>query len=437
MIVILLIATMFMQSCALDEYSHMSSPEVSSCTLEKSCIHVVFSAKMREGITEAAFSCSCDTTSESGTFVWENKEMYFFPMSGIKEKRVYEVEISTRAEDAYGNSLKQTFCCTFSTGGDSDEPFVQKMNIKEGEVLSDLLMPIQIEFSRPVEEALFYQKFSISPSVQGSISFKDGGRAVIFTPLEKLDWNTAYTMNILDKKVMFSTPEEPLAKMSRIQIKDGEFLEEHKVQHGVEKDAELVLFFSDTASSSTIKTPVEITPYQSYLASWNSSYTQCTITFDKPLPYKTLLELSTSDSRRFFLYVDGENSVMPEVRDIRFFQDFSTGESTSLEYGSGIVFESGNQACFEFELSVGKNAVLYPADVYSAVDIEVAMGNLVIAPEHLETIKQDDNTAIVRIFCSITAGTEQTPVIISVDSDLQDSEKNCLGHDYIIRINSL
>ena len=437
MSLIFLIITLLITSCSFDEYTHMEGPEVSSCALEKSCIKVVFSARMRKGLTESAFSCSCDSTSEAGTFVWEGKKMYFFPMSGIKEKSLYEVEIGTRAEDTYGNSLKEAFCCTFSTGGDADKPVVQSLNISEGEVVSDLLMPIQIDFSKPVEASYLYQHFTITPAVLGNTEIKNNGKSVVFTPLEKMEWNTVYTLTIGDKKVMFSTPEKPHVNLLRIQIKDGPFLKEETIQHDVEKDAVLVLSFSGTAEGSTVKTPVTFSPPQSYTPVWNSSYTECTVTFDNPLPFETLLEISTSDARYYYLYLDGKNSVPPSVKGIKFYQDYTTGNSEDLEYGSGIIFESGDQACFEFELLVGKNSFFYPADVYSNVDIEVAMGNLSIIPKRLETVKESDNRALIRLFCSITEGTVQTPVVIRIYRTLKDSCGNTMEKDYVLRINSI
>ena len=437
MILIFLLFSLLTSSCSIDEYSHMKAPKVSSCSLEESCIQVVFSSKMRKEITESAFSCSCNSVPEAGTFVWGKKKMYFYPASGIKNKSIYKVEIGTRAEDSYGNSLKEVFNCTLSTGGENTQLVIKKINISDGEVVTDLFKTIQIEFTKPVDPALFYQKFSITPMIHGDISFKDNGRSILFTPLEKMEWNTVYTLVIGEEKVLFSTPTEKNEVISELRIKNGPILKEQFIQRGVEKDTVLILSFTGKVSGNTIETPVTILPPQSYTPEWNNSFTQCTITFDNPLPYKTLLEVSTSDEKRYLLYVDGNNSVSPSVNSIRFYQDYSSGDYITLEYGSGIVFESGERACFEIELSVGDSSVLYPSDVYGAVDIEVGMGNLVIAPKRLETIKQGTNTALIKIFCTITAGTVQTPVIISLAEALKDSKGNTLGNAYCLRINAL
>ena len=57
--------------------------------------------------------------------------------------------------------------------------------------------------------------------------------------------------------------------------------------------------------------------------------------------------------------------------------------------------------------------------------------------EHLETGQREPGSLFIRLFCSITAGTIQTPVIISVNGMLQDSDGNTLEKDYVLRINAL
>ena len=435
--ILLLLLSLLVNSCTLDEYSHMKAPEVYSCTLEESCIQVVFSSKMRKEITEAAFSCSCNSSPETGTFAWGKRQMYFYPANGIKDKSLYEVEIGTRAEDTYGNSLKEVYNCVLSAGSGKSQLIIKNINISDGEIITDLFKPIQIEFTEPVDTAFFYRNFSITPMIQGNISFRDNGRGILFTPLEKMEWDTVYTISVGEKKVFFSTPVEKKVELSELRIKNGAVLHEQLIQHGVEKDAILILSYTGRVNDNTIKNPVTISPLQSYVPIWNNTFTQCTITFDNPLPYKTLLEVSVSDSKRYLLYVDGKNSVPPTVSDIRFYQDYSSGEYMTLEYGSSVVFESGEQCCFEIELSVGDYSLLYPTDVYGTVGIEVSMGNMVIAPRCLETKKQNSSTALIQVFCTITAGTVQTPVIITVNSTLKDSNGNALEKDYVLRVNSL
>ena len=164
------------------------------------------------------------------------------------------------------------------------------------------------------------------------------------------------------------------------------------VNRNIEKDISLVLTYSGAADSKTIKKPVSVSPVLDYTADWNIGHTCCTISFKKSLPYKALLELTAGEGKQYLLYVDGERSRPLEVQEISFYQDYSSGESEVLEYGSGIVFETG---------------------------------------------QREPGSLFIRLFCSITAGTIQTPVIISVNGMLQDSDGNTLEKDYVLRINAL
>lgn len=448
---IIFIAFLFVSCGFAEEYTHMTAPKVSDCSYGEGCIQLTFSSDMKKEITEQAFSCICNEETLSGTFVWNEKKMSFYPDAGIKNKSRYEVEVGTRAEDKYGNSLKEVFSYVFSTKEKEEKFHVQKMNISDGEVVTDLMQPIEITFSGPVDQARFYQGFEISPRVLGVSSVKDNNLAVIFAPLEKLDWNSTYTITLKksisdqygnrlpsDYTVTFTTGEEPVSSLERLSIKDGiELVSGNTVNRGIEKDVSLMLAYSGPADSKTIRNPLSISPAQDYTAKWNGAHTECIINFKKPLPYKTLMEVIAGKDKRYLLYVDGENSQSIEVQEVRFYQDYTSGNSEVLEYGSGIVFETAAQACFEFVLSAGSTAEIFTADAYGAVDVAVSQGNLTIEQTRLETERISPETIYIRVFCSITAGTVQTPVIISVNGTLRDSNGNTLDEDYVLRINGL
>ena len=448
---IFLIAFIFVSCGFAEEYTHMKAPEVSGCSYGEGCIQITFSSEMERGITEQAFSCLCNEETASGTFIWYEKKMCFYPESGIKDKSRYVIEVGTRAEDRYGNSLKEVFSYAFSTYEKENTFIVQKMNISDGDVVEDLMQTIEITFSSPVDQAMFYQGFGISPWVSGATSFKDNGQSVIFAPLEKLDWNSIYTVTLKksvsdqfgnklqsDYVVTFTTPQEPDSSLEKICIKNGaELVSGGEINRGAEKDVSLVLTYSGTADTKAIRNPITVSPPQDYAAEWNNEHTQCDITFNKPLPYKTLIELSAGKDKQYLLYVDSESSRPLEVYEINFYQDYTSVVGVTLEHGSGIVFETGSQACFEFVFSAGSNAEILTADAYGAVDVAVVRGNLTIDLERLETGYIEPGVLFIRVFCSITAGTVQTPVVISVNGTLRDSNSNTLEKDYVLRINAL
>ncbi len=446
----ILIVFLFLSCGFAEEYAHMKVPDVSDYSHDEGCIQITFSSEMERGITEHAFSCLCNGEEVSGIFVWDEKKMNFYPETGIKKKCIYEVQVGTRAEDKYGNSFKEVFFYTFSTK-DKEETFnVQKMNILDGSLITDLFHPIDITFSSPVDKGSFYCGFEISPQVKGSISVKEKGHTIVFTPLEKYNWNSTYVLTLRknvsdqhgntlqsDYSISFNTIKEPKSTLDRVQIKDGaEILPGDVVNRDIEKDAVLILTYSGPQDYKTVRNPIVISPAQDYIAMWNKEHTQCNITFKKHLPYKTLLELS-AEEKRYLLYVDGNSSQPLAVQTVKFYQDYTSGISEILKHGSGIIFETGEDACFEVVLSLGKSAEIFNADAYGTIDIAVARGNLTIGLKHLETEQIEPGVVCIRVFCSITAGTVQTPVIISVNGKLKDSFGNVLENDYVLRINGL
>lgn len=446
-----LIVLLFISCGFAEEFTHMKSPTVSDCSYGDGCIQITFSSEMEKGVTEQAFSCTCNDEISSGTFVWNEKKMCFYPDSGIRNKSRYEVEVGTRAEDKYGNSLKEVFSYSFSTIEKENKFFVQNINLSDGDVVADRLHPIEITFSKAVDQGAFYHGFMISPGIKGTFSFDGSGQVITFTPLENLSWNSTYTVTLKksisdrygntlpsDYVVTFMTREELVSNLEKVCIKDGaELILGNTVNRGLEKDAELVLSYSGPVDFKTLRTPINISPVQDYSVIWNSNQTQCTITFRKPLPYKTLLELAAGEEKRYLLYVDGERSQPLAVQSVKFYQDYTTGLSEVLHYGCGMVFETGDNACFEFIISAGSTSEIFTADAYGAVDVAVLRGNLTIDLKHLETEKLSSGIICIRVFCAITAGTIQTPVIISVNGILKDSNYNTLGKDYVLRINGL
>lgn len=56
--------------------------------------------------------------------------------------------------------------------------------------------PVTVTFNWDMHEELTAKAFSVSPAVEGSITFEDGGRRLVFTPATRFEPGTEYTVNI-------------------------------------------------------------------------------------------------------------------------------------------------------------------------------------------------------------------------------------------------
>jgi len=461
-IIMVLIVLLFCCSCDfVNELKNMDAPEVDSCSYTEECISVKFSSEMDKGRTESSFSCKCNNSEENGTFIWKSGTMNFYPTGGIKNKSDYEIEVGTGAEDTCGNSLSKAFVFKFSTKESVKKFYVKSINVNDGDLIDDLLKTIRVEFSGSVDETSFYSGFSIFPSISGEIAFSSDKNYVEFKPNKKMSFGTKFTVTLKDtvadkygntlgteSTVSFNTVKENeywLESMSA----DGAVLTAGGILNsGIEKDCTITLNFAGNVNENAKKSPVAISPSTNYSCTWNGDFSQCTVTFDKDIEYNTLLEIVPTENlygekaknyfqSRYLLLFDGGKSKPPAVNSIRYYEDYSGGSFFELSNGTSIAFSTTSDACFEFELSVGASSALYSSNIYGKIDIDVAIGDTAIDEKKVEVENAGGGIYLVRIFCNVTSGTVQTPVIITVDKSLEDSNGNQLGEDYIIRFNSI
>lgn len=457
----LLIFLIFSSCDFVDELKNMDYPEVNSCTYDTERICLDFSSEMDRTRTESSFSCKCNNVNENGIFLWKNDSMFFYPTGGVKERSDYEIELGTGAEDTYGNSLSESFIFRFSTKGTIERFFVKSINIPDGDIIDNLLKTIKIEFSDSVDESSFFEGFSIYPAITGEIIFNGNRDSIEFKPLKQMSADTKYTITLKDTiadrqgnnlgekyEIAFRTAKddefwlESLSAGGRILSPSG------ILNSGLEKSSSLTLTFAGKLSEDAKKAPISTSPKTSYTCNWNNNYSQCTITFDKSIEYKTLLEITpieniygenakSSFQSRYTLLFDGEKSRPPAVSTIRYYEDFSSGSSVEITYGTSIAFTSVDEACFEFEFKLGETLTFYKTDVYGKIDIDVINGDTLIEEKRLEIEDNGNGKTLVRVFCKITSCTVQSPVIITVDKNLQDSNSNKLGENFVVRFNSI
>jgi len=461
-LLVIFIISLLAYSCDfINEFKNMAAPEVDSCSYTEECISIRFTSEMDKGRTENSFSCRCNDSEENGTFIWKSDTMNFYPAGGIKNKSDYEIEVGTGAEDTFGNSLSKAFIFKFSTKESSRKFSVKSININDGDLIDDLLKTIRIDFTDSVDTASFYNGFSISPSLSGEISFDAGNNSVEFRPNKKMSFDTKFTItlqdtiadkygNFLDSsfKVSFHTAKEDEYWLESLSA-DGAVLASGGILNsGIEKDCTITLNFAGNVDEDAKKSPVSISPSHSYTCSWNSVFSQCTIKFDEEIDYETILEIVPAENlygekaknhfqARYLLLFNGENSKPPAVNGIRYYENYASGSSVDISHGTNIAFTTTADACFEFELSVGASSNLYKSGIYGKIDIDVVIGDTTIDEKSLEVENIGNGKYMVRIFCNVTSGTIQTPVILTVDKSLEDSNGNQLGNDYIIRFNSI
>ncbi|MDC7125406.1 MAG: Ig-like domain-containing protein, partial [Spirochaetales bacterium] len=334
-------------------------------------IKITFSATCNKLLTEKAFSLQNESENLSGTFEWNSDytSFTFTPFSDFSEESVYEITISTSAEDKYGNSLDEEFYHKFSMQQKGEPPKILSY-IPEAFYKTDLdRQEIIIGFSRPVPPQSWLDSFSISPSVSGTHTWNDNHTIYTFSPCEELIKNQEYTISINYRitdyygntmgegfTTYFSTGSEQTPPQL-LSITDKETgtktltITENNhtkiINSGWECDDRFILSFSEPVKSEEVTSFIEIDPSVSFeINDKLTEYQQnIELLFNNKLEYDTVYRiiigkgiedvygnLKEEDSTFYFL-TDGKLSCPPllNIEDgVAFLSDPSGTDSTAL-----------------------------------------------------------------------------------------------------------
>ncbi|MBN1646595.1 MAG: Ig-like domain-containing protein [Spirochaetales bacterium] len=144
---------------------------------------------------EEAFSLKEDGAFISGRFSWQNRTMTFEPCELMQTGHDYLLELTTDAEDRWGNSLDRNFCLEFTSKTENSRPEVVSFTPEDGAVLDTNDLPLEIEFSEAVDHGSLCKAFSISPALRGYFTWTDECNAQ-YNLLGPVLWNVEYTMHI-------------------------------------------------------------------------------------------------------------------------------------------------------------------------------------------------------------------------------------------------
>jgi uncharacterized protein YvpB len=149
----------------------------------------------------------------TGTFAWNEagSKLTFTPEGLWAKATKYNITIKKEARAKAGGRLTKDIVHTFDTVGKTK---VKSFNPKLNTVNVTVNKYIVIEFNQPVDRKSANSMFSISPNVNGRISWANKDRRLTFVPSGNLGYSTRYTVKIkagvksvygLDSDEAFST----------------------------------------------------------------------------------------------------------------------------------------------------------------------------------------------------------------------------------------
>lgn len=154
---------------------------------KNSSIHMSFSQEMDRQSVQENFLI---TPEVEGQFRWTDDKTLHFDASPLKEDTEYRVTIKNGAKSTAG-FLEGDIVKTFKTIGPVRITHTSPTAKQAG---LNIHTPISITFDQEVNHTSAESKFSLSPTSQGSFSWK--GNTMTFTPSSPLSYSTEYTIRL-------------------------------------------------------------------------------------------------------------------------------------------------------------------------------------------------------------------------------------------------
>ena len=170
--------------------------EVKSAVYDSSGIMVKFSNSVDMLSIAKSVALEEDESRIALTFGFMDDVVFIYPKNGIRSNYDYMLIISNEAEDVNACSLGKNFVYSFSTRPEKDRPSVVSMTpVNESRVLNDI-DEIEIGFSESINRETFEKSFSITPSFDYSIMYKDSDTKVVVKAKSEIPSNKEYVIKI-------------------------------------------------------------------------------------------------------------------------------------------------------------------------------------------------------------------------------------------------
>lgn len=240
-------------------------------------ITIEFSEAMNEISVEDAFSYSHGKNTfgpGDGEFTWFENTTIFKPSESLSYNTTYTVNISTLAKDfSGGNPFTSNFTWDFTTELyiDTIPPRVVGQSPIGDSIPIDTI--ITITFSESMDKASVEGSFIITPHIKGTFTWEN--LTLIFTPTEKLEFNTTHyiTIDIMSRDIAGNTIGLPFQFNFTTEL---DYIPPFIVQFspggkGVSVNTTINVTFSEVMDSDSVREAFHIDPSVSGTFTWKES----------------------------------------------------------------------------------------------------------------------------------------------------------------------
>ena len=377
-------------------------------------VALTFSADVPARLIESSFTLEEDDIPLAGTFVWlDDRTMRFHPHEPFFAHARYRITLATSAEDRDGNSLEEPFVHEFRGSADTERPALLSVTPADNSVTDTVTPDLEFVFSEPMDRSSVLNGITISPPAAGHYTESDNHATFRFILTESLLWQTRYTMTIpgtvrdnngndkgSTETFSFFTGSDSLQpyietiSVTRPDLTglfpDNPDDDTETVTSGIEKDAAILIHFSEPVARESAERNLTITPAVPYDTSWNDDDAVLTLTPREHFPYDCLYTLvlaeGITDRQGNHLVANvtckfranGAASRPPEIARAAFTNTFSAGtpvlplsmlEPLSIITLSSAVCEAPCYGFFDIHAVLAPGASLVPASIFSSLSL--------------------------------------------------------------------
>lgn len=270
---VIVLFTVLLFSCAQLQFSEFT---IESCDFVENTVKITFSAEPNQYTFIKAFSLKEDTSDTTGTFSFDANTVTYYPNNGIKANYLYNLSITTDAEDREGNSLRRKYEKTYTTRENFDRPSIIKITPANESNITSQVNEIVFEFSKPIDVDSFKSAFSISPYVTYIVTSENNDKTVKVQPIDLLKKNSRYNITVSKKladknrnfllndfKSTFINFDDKKIPEYSFYWNDGvndNFILEQSVNTKIPNDVKLILDFDEEIDINYIISYIEIEP---------------------------------------------------------------------------------------------------------------------------------------------------------------------------------
>ncbi len=456
-------------------------------------IELSFSKAIDRESARAAFLLLRDEKEPlAGKFSFpDSSTLLFRPQIPLDASHSYTVEVSTKIEDIYGNSLEQPFRSRFSANADPSRPRILAYH-PQSTVLNgqQAYEPIQLYFSAEMNRDSVYRNFLIEPDVEGLFSWREN--ILTFTPYSSYQWATEYTVSLKkeatniwsksmsrDFEFRFTFGDQTASpKLLRIEDEAAQrsltpagnpFDPLTDISDGWEVRDSLHFVFDKKVSRNSLSRAITISPYSAFelnLPGMNGSDVfsrTFTLSFNNKLKYDQLYSLSLSPTIQdengntsglqelrggtFYFRSNGVQSAPIKVLALSYLRDpGNTSDIIELSYAGTMRMDLSNysgsalsKGFFDLHLSYASTATLENSDFYGKLRVSISGGatdlkvyRLEMNPSGPSPILITGTSAVLRIHLGIQRdpSSNDSYVTVHLNRDLEDSLGNHLVADW-------